>query len=71
MTPEDKKSIAELYQIRIGSLYKANELEAEAKRLREDVKYLTIVHLAGKFDTTKYKVKTILRKQGLLRYQMD
>ena len=70
MDSEDEKSIAELYQIRIGSLYKANELEAEAKRLREDVKYLTIIHLAGKFDTTKHKVKTVLRKHGLLRYQL-
>lgn len=65
MNPEDEKSIAELYQMRIDACHKASELEEEAKRLRAEVKYLTVNSLARKFDCTRGQIVGALGRQGI------
>jgi len=66
MTPEDEKSIAELYRMRVEAHRKANELDEEAKRIRADVRYLSAPALARKFDTTENKVRGIAMRAGLV-----
>ena len=65
MNPEDEKSIAELYQMRVDAYHKAAELEAEAARLREDVKWLRYDDLARKFGCTRHQVFGALMRQNV------